>query len=408
MNIRNDVVVSKNRRSKTNPWTVRWWGKYDVMIEKQPRHSKSFPTKKKAEKYAGQIRNPEDRAYLESGKLTLEQLCEKYLTAFKPTFRYSSYIAYANTIKILKNYFAPYCQISSICKEDAITFTNNLTNMKSGGGISDSTRSRHLRQSRRIFKIAMEWGYIRQNPFEGIKLGKIRKKDWYALTLENFGKILQAVDGYAKVTKKNEVADRIRILRIKAFYSVMYYCGLRFREAANLLWDNNIDFENNQLNIVNRSPQKDTPLFYVKDYESRSTPVPQKIMDMLVELKEISEPGSPFVFLSPDSHRRLIERWHIYCEQGREDWDNRKVISNAIRDFKQFCEKAGINTSKVLNLHSLRKGYGTNMANLGIPANTLKDLMGHSSIVTTMEYYVQTLDENKIAAAEKLNALAVV
>ena len=34
--------------------------------------------------------------------------------------------------------------------------------------------------------------------------------------------------------------------------------------------------------------------------------------------------------------------------------------------------------------------------------------MGHSSIVTTMEYYVKILDENKIAAAEKLNAVAVV
>jgi integrase len=84
------------------------------------------------------------------------------------------------------------------------------------------------------------------------------------------------------------------------------------------------------------------------------------------------------------------------------------VISNARRDFKWDCVKAGIITSKKLNLHSLRKGYGTNMANLGIPANTLKDLMGHSSIVTTMEFYVKTLDENKIAAAEKLNAVAVV
>ncbi len=115
-----------------------------------------------------------------------------------------------------------------------------------------------------------------------------------------------------------------------------------------------------------------------------------------------------FVFLSPAAYQRLVERWHTYNQQGKEDWNNKNVISNARRDFKWYCVKAGIITSKKLNLHSLRKGYGTNMANLGIPANTLKDLMGHSSIVTTMEYYVKTLDENKIAAAEKLNAVAVV
>ncbi len=409
MKIRNDVVVSKNKNSKTKPWTVRWWGKYDVNKEKQSRHSKSFETKKKAERFAEQIRNPEIRAYHENGKLTLEQLCDKYLKAYKPTLKYSSYIAYKSTTERIKGYFAPYCHISSIRKEDAITFINSLTNLLTDGKASDSTRSRHLRQCKRLFKVAQEWGYIRKNPFEGIKLGKIKKKDWYALSIEEFGNVLKAVDTTAKVTKKNEAADRLRILCLKAFYSVMYYCGLRFGEAANLLWDNgDIDFKNNQINIANRSPQKDIPLFSVKDYETRSIPVPQKVITMLKELKEKSEPDSPFVFLSADANQRLIERWHTYCQEKGEDWNNRNIISNARRDFKIFCHEAGIKTNKVLTIHSLRKGFGTNMANLGIPAFTLKDLMGHSSIVTTMEYYVKTLDENKISAAEKLNALAVV
>lgn len=91
----------------------------------------------------------------------------------------------------------------------------------------------------------------------------------------------------------------------------MYYIGLRFGEAANLLWDSdNIDFTNNQINLSNRSPQKDIPVFSVKDYESRSISVPQKVMNMLKELKEKSEPGCPFVFLSPSDYQRLVERWH--------------------------------------------------------------------------------------------------
>jgi hypothetical protein len=36
---------------------------------------------------------------------------------------------------------------------------------------------------------------------------------------------------------------------------------------------------------------------------------------------------------------------------------------------------------------------------------TLKDLMGHSSIVTTMEYYVNSVDANKIKAVEGLDRL---
>ena len=400
MRIRNDVVISKNKRSNKYPWTVRWWGKYDVNKEKQPRPSKSFKTRKQAERFAEQIRKPEDRAYFENSKLTLEKLCDKYIKAYKPELEYSSYMSYANTIERLKGYFSPYCHISSIRKEDAIAFINNLSLVATGNKVADLTRSRHLRQCRRIFNVAKEWGYLKQNPFDGIKLGKPRKKDWYPLKMEEFGEILKAVDTYAKVTKKNETADRTRILRLKTFYSVMYYCGLRFGEAANLLWDNgDIDFEENQINIANRFPQQDIPIFSVKDYETRSIPVPRKVMNMLKELKERSEQGSPFVFLSPDAYGDLANRWHRYCQDGKEDWSSKHVISNARRDFKWFCERAGIKTTKVLTLHSLRKGYGTNMANLGIPANTLKDLMGHSSIVTTMEYYVKTLDENKISAA---------
>lgn len=293
-------------------------------------------------------------------------------------------------------------------QEDAITLINNLKLITTGDKASDSTRSRHLRQCRRIFNVAVKWGYIKANPFDDIKLGKIKKGDWQALTMDQFGDILRAVDNCSRVTKKNEAADKIRIHSLKTFYAVMYYCGLRFGEAANLLWDSeDIDFTNNQINLSNRSPQKDIPMFSVKDYESRSISVPQKVMNMLKELKEKSKPESPFVFLSPTAYQRLVERWHTYNQQGKEDWNNKNVISNARRDFKWYCVKAGITTSKKLNLHSLRKGYGTNMANLGIPANTLKDLMGHSSIVTTMEFYVKTLDENKIAAAEKLNAVAV-
>ena len=282
-------------------------------------------------------------------------------------------------------------------------------NLITDEGASDSTRSRHLRQCRRIFNVAQDWGYIRKNPFKGIKLGKIMTKDWHSITPEEFANILNAIENHADTLKIKVDVDKKRLLRLKAFYSVMYYCGLRFGEAANLLWDNDdIDFENSQINIANRYPQKDIPIFNVKDYENRSIPVPQKVMKLLRELRDKTGTDSPFAFLSAESYERLLQRWHTYCQNKDEDWNNKYVITNARRDFREFSKKAGIKTDKVLTLHSLRKGYGTNMAKLGIPANTLKDLMGHSSIVTTMEFYVKTLDENKISAAQKLNELAVI
>ncbi|MGH2272625.1 tyrosine-type recombinase/integrase [Anaerohalosphaeraceae bacterium U12dextr] len=49
--------------------------------------------------------------------------------------------------------------------------------------------------------------------------------------------------------------------------------------------------------------------------------------------------------------------------------------------------------------------YGTNLANLGTPIHTLKSLMGHSNIQTTMEYYIFSSDENKKKAVEGLNGI---
>ena len=58
-----------------------------------------------------------------------------------------------------------------------------------------------------------------------------------------------------------------------------------------------------------------------------------------------------------------------------------------------------------LSVHCLRKSYGTNLADLGTPVHTLKELMGHSNIQTTMEYYLFSSDANKKKAVEGLEKL---
>jgi integrase len=58
-----------------------------------------------------------------------------------------------------------------------------------------------------------------------------------------------------------------------------------------------------------------------------------------------------------------------------------------------------------LSVQILRKGYGTNLANLSTPVHTLKELMGHSSITTTMKFYLKNSDENKMKAVRGLEGL---
>ena len=69
-----------------------------------------------------------------------------------------------------------------------------------------------------------------------------------------------------------------------------------------------------------------------------------------------------------------------------------------------YANTAIITTDK-LSVHTLRKAYGTNLANLSTPVHTLKELMGHSSISTTMKFYVKSTDENKKKAVRGLEEL---
>ena len=62
-------------------------------------------------------------------------------------------------------------------------------------------------------------------------------------------------------------------------------------------------------------------------------------------------------------------------------------------------------SSDRLSVHCLRKSYGTNLADLGTPVHTLKELMGHSNIQTTMKFYIKNNDENSRKAVEGLEGL---
>ena len=172
-----------------------------------------------------------------------------------------------------------------------------------------------------------------------------------------------------------------------------------------MLFRSNIDLEQGMVHIVNRVGSPDMPVFNIKDYESRSIKMPKFVIQAIEELKRVDGKSSPFLFMCKDQWERALERWHYFQEQGIvEQWNSKELAGSARRDFQSYCRLAGITTHKKLNLHSLRKGYGSNMAKL-CPPHTLRELMGHSSIVTTMEYYVQDVDENKKKAVEGLDRM---
>ena len=404
--------MKDKRRTNGKPWLVRWYGSYDITTAKKRRHSKSFARKTDAERFAQQLSDEFLTGQsVDIKNITVEELINKFITAKKRNVSHSTINGYYEFKNRFLNYFHPSVSVKQITKENAEQFINNIDYIvknlkKNGKRASDSTVSRQLRQAKTVFNKAVDWGYIKINPFEDISLGTIRTADWHYISPKEFKSILKAIDNL-KIRRGREQEDEDRKIKLKAFYSVMYGCGLRFGEAVNLVWDSNIvNFKSNHIVVIDRQGTKETPPFFVKDYESRIIPMPTWVVNSLKELKKISENSCSFLFLSKDCFYRVSEKWKNMVKEDKADqWQNCHMMWNALKRFKNYCKKAGIETNKKLNLHCLRKAYGTNLVNLGTPANTLKDLMGHSSIVTTMKFYVNSIDENKKKAVEGLDSL---
>jgi len=194
---------------------------------------------------------------------------------------------------------------------------------------------------------------------------------------------------------------------MKAYVATQYGCGLRAGECINLLWNgHNIDFNSKRISLFNRPGTVQIPPFSLKDFEERSVPMPDLVSDLLLQLQGQSTPDCPFVFLTPQRWDLVQRKWEHMRKEGRSrEWTNGKLHNNQLREFKRYCKNAGINTHERITQHCLRKSWACNLANNGIPINTLAKMGGWSSITTCEEYYLKCTDANEQKAVDALNRL---
>ncbi len=139
--------------------------------------------------------------------------------------------------------------------------------------------------------------------------------------------------------------------------------------------------------------------------------MPTWLVSMLVKLQIQSKPNNPFVFLTEDRWEIVQMKWsEVRTSKNIDKWFNRDICNNLLRNFKNYCRNSGIKTdeNEKITIHCLRKSYAQNLASNNVPMATLKDLMGHSSIRCTEQYYLKSSTPNQLAAVEVLNGLVEV
>jgi Site-specific recombinase XerD len=164
------------------------------------------------------------------------------------------------------------------------------------------------------------------------------------------------------VLSKQEVWSMLcccKMLKHKILISLLYGCGLRLEEALNVRL-RDLDFDRKQLHVVQGKGKKDR-------YVPLSEHLIRGITSYLAEEKpkEWLFNGLPVIHQGVASHTR-------YSKKGAQTAVKQAVIS------------AGI--IKDAHVHTLRHSYATHLLEDGLDIVTLKNLLGHSKIETTMEY----------------------
>ena len=142
------------------------------------------------------------------------------------------------------------------------------------------------------------------------------------------------------------------LLKHRIVLTLIYSAGLRGQEVINLKIPD-IDFERESIHIRQSKYKKD-----------RIVPLSAYMAKGLKKYIEVEHP-------------------HIWLFNGKEP-DGRYSVKGLSWVMREALKKTSV--KKDVNLHSLRHSYATHLLEDGINIVTLKELLGHSDITTTMIY----------------------
>ena len=354
------------------PWLVRWYGEIDPATGRPKRYGKSFRTKRQAEDFKAEKTHEFKKGIKRDRpeEVALGSLCEDFLRTWNPAAREATVDLYKYTIQRLLGYFGAERTISTIGHREADGFLAAQIYRKGSSTrkLSDWARAQIANHCKTIFRVAVRWQWIPDNPFANVRKPRPVVKKWHRLAVEDYHKLLDAAP----------------TLRWKCFYALVYTSGARFGELFNLTWAD-IDFEQGRIYIQNREGSDCMPPFLVKDHETRFVQLPKHTVDLLAKHQNEAPENVPYVLLTEERYERVVRKWRRYRKAGRE-WKNRYMVNNVGRDFKVHAKRAEIQFTARFTVHTFRKTCAQNWADR-LPANVVKFYLGHSDMNTTNKFY---------------------
>ena len=263
-------------------------------------------------------------------KIKLSKLIELYLEFSKIHKR--SYTRDLTSTRALLKYLGDkeLSQITPLCIEDYIKIRLCQISDRKKRPVRPATVNRELACLKHMFTKAIEWELTDNNPAKRVKSLKEKNKRLRFLRVDEIERLL------------NSCSSHLRPIVKMALFS-----GMRKSEILNLKWKD-VDFQNNLIVL------RDT-----KSGKMREILLNQSLKDVLTSVL------------------RYVNSEYVFCHQDGSPYSNMR------RSFSSALKKAGIED---FTFHDLRHTFASHMVMQGVDINTLREILGHSSISMTLRY----------------------
>lgn len=245
---------------------------------------------------------------------------------------------------------------------------SHFIKQKQSEGLSSKTINNILTSIGTVFNWAIENGYIMFNPVQRVKKLKVEHQEMSFLTKDE----IEAVLDFAQ---KN-YTDFYPLL-LTAIYS-----GMRRGEILALTWDC-VNFKKSTLKVT-KTLHKGVITTPKTKNSVREIKVPQKLIEVLQDLKQKSKPNEMNLVFSQSNGKFL-------------DADN--MIK---RRFNKVLDGAGVAR---VRFHDLRHTYASLLLAKDLNIKYIQKQMGHASFEITMNTYAHLMPEVYATSEMKINDL---